>query len=235
MEGRFANGFTRIRIVGKVWSVGVNTLFGNYIKGVPKGGLGMNQSKSAFWAGLVAVAALVFAVRETLILVTGIPQCSSFVLISGTLEIPIPEINTVLGYMLAAIGAVAVTGMTYFVGKCILDKKDTVPIIGGLALGFGIMATGAAESSILFWLPIAVAIGVATAYLSDKFASFPASEALSVGTAIILGATAYMAVGHGLLTAAIIELLLLVCYWLGVFTIVVRSFNDEPDCGEEHF
>lgn len=188
----------------------------------------MERTKKAFLIGFVAVAASVFAVREALILATGIPQHASLALIRGTLEIPIPQINTVLGYVLAAIGAVAVTGMTYFVGKCILDKKDRVPAIGGFALGYGMMAVGAAGSSVIFWLPIAAVIGAASAYLANKIENFPASEALSVGTTMILGVTAYMAVGHGLFVAAIVELLLLLCYWLGVFAIVIRSL-----CGED--
>lgn len=185
--------------------------------------------------GLIAVAATVFAARETLILVTGMPQRASLALIGGTLEIPIPQIDTALGYVFAAIGAWAVTGMTYFVGKCILDGKDSVAIIGGFALGFGMMAAGVAGSSVIVWLPIVAITGAATAYLSEKFASFPASEALSVGTAVILGMTVYMAVGHSLFVAAIVEFLLLLCYWLGAFAIIIRSFCEEDvedDCEE---
>ncbi|OGM92715.1 hypothetical protein A2372_00775 [Candidatus Wolfebacteria bacterium RIFOXYB1_FULL_54_12] len=198
----------------------------------------MALSKNVFWSRFILTMTLVLMVREVLVLIRGVTQPKTFAAVNGVLEFPVPQINTLSGWMLNYVGSAAVVGITYCTIKYIMDKKDVVLGIGGFAIGFSLLATGLAGSSLIIWLPVALAMGIATAYIAEKARTFPASGILSLEMGAIIGMTASVALDYGLFAAAAVEFWVSCLYWAGIIAVVLyfenkESRHDEDDGWEE--
>ena len=190
-------------------------------------GIAMEKSKSVFWSAITLWSIGVLVVREILVSAGGVGLPKAFVVIRGVLEFPVQNVDTTAGGALATVGAVLVTTITYCIARFIMDKKDGIFGVTGLIIGIGVMAAGVAGLSAILWLPVAVAIGTVNACLSERLPEFVASEMLSAQMGIIIGVTAYIALGYGLFAAAVMELLLLCCYWSGVFMSIAHKITNE--------
>ena len=193
----------------------------------------MAQSKSAFWGGFVMLSGAVLLIREGLVLMRGVGQQKVFAVISGVLELPIPQIDTILGWTLNYVGALAVAAMTYGIAKYTMDKKDAVLGFAGFAIGFGLLAAGLAGSAWFPWLLVSLATGMATAYASEKARAFPASEVFSLEMGAIIGMTASVALEYGLFMAAVVEFWGVYLYWLGASAVVMHFLGKKNRYDEE--
>jgi len=193
----------------------------------------MTRSKSAFWGGFVLLSTAVLLVRELLVLIRGVGQQKVFAVINGVLELPIPQIGTVLGWTLNYLGALAVVAITCGIMKYTMDKKDAVLGFAGFAIGFGLLAAGLAGSSSILWLLAALVTGIVTAYASEKVSTFPASEAFSLEMGAIIGMTASVALDYGLLAAAAVEFWAVCLYWLGASAVVIHFLDKKNRYDEE--